>query len=118
MGSVGIHGNQFSYFLGKSCLNQLDRRRNKKFFGAAVFQKCCRGILRGEQPLIFCVAKSKSKQVYTRKRYKRHPRPSPLLKYTDRICSKVAQGRWTITQAKAGISPFAGGDETVLFRTV
>ena len=24
------------------------RRRNKKFFGAAVFQKCCRGV--GEQP--------------------------------------------------------------------
>ena len=33
------------------------RRRTKKFFGAAVFQKCCRGV--GEQPtfaeqIVFC----------------------------------------------------------------
>ena len=27
----------------------MSRRQNKKFFGAAVFQKCCRGV--GEQPI-------------------------------------------------------------------
>ena len=29
-------------------LKKTSRRQNKKFFGAAVFQKCCRGV--GEQP--------------------------------------------------------------------
>ena len=34
--------------VSRETLQATSRRRNKKFFGAAVFQKCCRGV--GEQP--------------------------------------------------------------------
>ena len=85
------------------------RRRNKKFFGAAVFQKCCRGILRGEQPLIFCVAKRNATAFPQKTGIKNNIPSIALLKISYRIWEKAARGRWTITQAKAGVIPRSAG---------
>ena len=81
------------------------RRRNKKFFGAAVFQKCCRGILRGEQPLIFCVAKRNATAFPQKTGIKNNIPSIALLKISYRIWEKAARGRWTVTQASWGCPP-------------
>jgi len=44
------------------------------------------------------------------------PSIAPSKNKPSEFWEKAARGRWTITQAKAGISPFAGGVQTVSFR--
>ena len=84
------------------------RRRNKKFFGAAVFQKCCRGV--GEQPTFaeqiqFCSLFSLLQL---------HSLKLSNLQFYDfyETSYKFGQGNGAIAarwQAKAGVEPpFAG----------
>jgi len=66
-----------------------------------------RGILRGEQPLIFCEAKTKANEMKQGK-YVRDNAPSIApLKYTNRICNKVAYGAMDDNPGKSrGGTPF------------
>ena len=83
----------------------MSHRRNKKFFGAAVFQKCCRGV--GEQPtfaeqIVFCNLFSLLQLHFLKL-------ANSQLAALSETSYKFEQGNGAIAacwQAKAGVSPF------------
>ena len=118
-------------------------KATKKFFGAAVFQKCCRVIprsagdfplrgkmsvkltkgsgknvgvadkgeghplkTRGEQPLIFCEAKTKANAFQQENEIRNYVPSIAPLKYTDRIYSKAAYGAMDDNPGKSRDLPF------------
>ena len=97
-------------------IEEPSRRRTEKFFGAAVFQKCCRGV--GEQPtfakqIVFATSDSCCNCIF---------KSCPIqtkLNHENQGC-KFRQGNGAIAacwQAKAGVEPpFAGCERSFSLR--